>query len=88
MKHEFDENFGPLLQSECRDTLKFFRRLCGMPVRLLTMEQRTDVKDSHDRYANIEVSYLLQRLETYRGMALLATNHRGSRRRLAKCRFL
>jgi len=44
LKHEFDENFGPLLQSECRDTLKFFRRLCGMPVRLLTMEQRTDAR--------------------------------------------
>ncbi|CAN5292023.1 hypothetical protein BH11CYA1_BH11CYA1_12620 [soil metagenome] len=44
LKHEFDETFGPLLQSECRDTLKFFRRLCGMPVRLLTMEQRTDAR--------------------------------------------
>ena len=40
--------------------------------------KRTDVKDSHDRYANIEVSYLLQRLETYRGVAILATNHRGA----------
>jgi spore cortex formation protein SpoVR/YcgB (stage V sporulation) len=44
LKHEFDETFGPLLQSECRDTLKFFRRLCGAPVRLLTMEQRTDAR--------------------------------------------
>jgi len=42
LKHEYDENFGPLLQSECRDTLKYFRRLCGRPVRLLTMEIRTD----------------------------------------------
>jgi hypothetical protein len=40
--------------------------------------KRTDVKDSHDRYANIEVSYLLQRLESYRGLAILATNHRGA----------
>src|SRR5207253_5759470 len=40
--------------------------------------RRTEVKDSHDRYANIEVSYLLQRLETYRGVAILATNHRGA----------
>ena len=32
------------------------------------------MKDSHDRYANIEVSYLLQRMEAYRGLAILATN--------------
>jgi SpoVK/Ycf46/Vps4 family AAA+-type ATPase len=32
------------------------------------------VKDSHDRYANIEVSYLLQRMEMYRGLAILTTN--------------
>ena len=36
--------------------------------------KRSEVKDSHDRYANIEVSYLLQRLESYRGLAMLATN--------------
>jgi hypothetical protein len=36
--------------------------------------KRSDVKDSHDRYANIEVSYLLQRMEAYRGMAILTTN--------------
>ena len=36
--------------------------------------KRTEVKDSHDRYANIEVSYLLQRMEQYRGLAVLATN--------------
>src|SRR5205823_4491526 len=33
-----------------------------------------EVKDSHDRYANIEISYLLQRMETYRGLAILTTN--------------
>jgi SpoVK/Ycf46/Vps4 family AAA+-type ATPase len=32
------------------------------------------VRDSHDRYANIEVSYLLQRMEAYRGLAILTTN--------------
>jgi hypothetical protein len=36
--------------------------------------KRGDVKDSHDRYANIEVSYLLQRMEAYRGLAILTTN--------------
>ena len=36
--------------------------------------KRSEVKDSHDRYANIEVSYLLQRMEAYRGLAVLTTN--------------
>jgi ATP-dependent 26S proteasome regulatory subunit len=36
--------------------------------------KRTNVKESHDRYANIEIDYLLQRLESYRGLAILATN--------------
>jgi SpoVK/Ycf46/Vps4 family AAA+-type ATPase len=36
--------------------------------------RRSAVHDAHDRYANIEVSYLLQRMETYRGLAILTTN--------------
>jgi hypothetical protein len=36
--------------------------------------KRSEVKDSHDRYANIEINYLLQRMENYRGLAILATN--------------
>jgi SpoVK/Ycf46/Vps4 family AAA+-type ATPase len=36
--------------------------------------KRSEVRDSHDRYANAEVSYLLQRMELYRGLAILATN--------------
>ena len=36
--------------------------------------KRSEVKDGHDRYANIEVSYLLQRMEAYRGLAILTTN--------------
>lgn len=40
--------------------------------------KRSEVRDSHDRYANIEVSYLLQRMESYRGLAILTTNRRGS----------
>jgi ATPase family associated with various cellular activities (AAA) len=40
--------------------------------------KRSDVKDSHDRYANIEVSYLLQRMEAYRGLAILTTNHKAA----------
>jgi SpoVK/Ycf46/Vps4 family AAA+-type ATPase len=40
--------------------------------------KRSEVKDSHDRYANIEVSYLLQRMEAYDGLAILTTNLKGA----------
>ncbi len=40
--------------------------------------KRSEVKDSHDRYANIEINYLLQRMEAYRGLAILATNMKKS----------
>jgi SpoVK/Ycf46/Vps4 family AAA+-type ATPase len=35
--------------------------------------KRSEVRDSHDRYANIEIAYLLQRMENYTGVAALAT---------------
>src|SRR5215216_6901023 len=38
--------------------------------------KRSEVRDSHDRYANIEVSYLLQKMEGYPGAVILATNFR------------
>lgn len=40
--------------------------------------KRSEVKDSHDRYANIEISYLLQRMEAYDGVTILATNLRAN----------
>ncbi|HEY7876120.1 MAG TPA: ATP-binding protein, partial [Actinomycetota bacterium] len=40
--------------------------------------KRGEVKDGHDRYANLEVAYLLQRMETYRGLAILTTNLRSN----------
>ena len=50
--------------------------------------KRTEVKSSNDRYANLEVNYMLQRLETFTGICLLTTNHENAiddafRRRLA-----
>jgi shikimate kinase len=52
--------------------------------------KRTDVKDSHDRYANIEVNYLLQLMENYSGLAILATNRRQAMDRafLRRLRFV
>jgi SpoVK/Ycf46/Vps4 family AAA+-type ATPase len=38
--------------------------------------QRTQVKDAHDRFANIEIDYLLQRMEQFQGIAILATNRK------------
>jgi len=40
--------------------------------------KRSEVKDSHDRYANIEINYLLQRLESFSGLAIMATNMKGA----------
>ena len=40
--------------------------------------KRSEVRDAHDRYANIESAYLLQRLETFDGLAVLATNLRSN----------
>jgi hypothetical protein len=52
--------------------------------------KRSEVKDSHDRYANIEVSYLLQRIEAYRGLAILTTNMKSALDRafLRRIRFV
>jgi hypothetical protein len=38
--------------------------------------RRTEVKDAHDRYANLEISYLLERMERFKGLAILATNRK------------
>ncbi len=40
--------------------------------------KRTDIRDAHDKYANQEVAYLLQRIEGYAGLVILATNRRGN----------
>jgi len=40
--------------------------------------KRSEVKDAHDRYANVEVAYLLQRMETFDGLAVLTTNLRSN----------
>jgi hypothetical protein len=52
--------------------------------------KRGEVKDGHDRYANLEVAYLLQRMESYRGLAILTTNLRANvdRAFLRRLRFV
>ena len=52
--------------------------------------QRTQVKDAHDRFANIEIDYLLQRMEQFDGIAILATNRKSDLDRafLRRIRFV
>ncbi|MER6187915.1 ATP-binding protein [Streptomyces sp. NPDC001652] len=52
--------------------------------------RRGEIRDGHDRYANLEVAYLLQRMESYRGLALLTTNLRSALDRafLRRLRFV
>src|SRR4029077_11943522 len=52
--------------------------------------KRGEVKDGHDRYANLEIAYLLQRMEAYRGLAILTTNLRANvdRAFLRRLRFV
>jgi len=52
--------------------------------------RRSEVKDSHDRYANVEISYLLQRMEAYAGLAILTTNREADLDRafLRRIRFI
>jgi len=64
LSHVFDE-------AEQSNSILFFDEADAL------FGKRTEVKDSHDRYANIEVNYLLQRIEEYSGIAILATNMRG-----------
>lgn len=51
-----------------RDVILFFDEANAL------FGKRSDVKDCHDRYANAETNFLLQRLESYKGLAILATN--------------
>jgi len=59
-------------QADMRNAILFFDEADAI------FGKRSEVKDAHDRYANIEVSYLLQRMETYDGVTVLATNLRAN----------
>lgn len=68
---ETEKNLGRIFdEAETSNAILFFDEADAL------FGKRSEVKDSHDRYANIEVGYLLQRMEEYEGMAILATNLR------------
>ncbi len=53
-------------------------RCCCSTRRTPLFGKRSEVRDSHDRHANVEVSYLLQRIEDFDGIAILTSNLRSS----------
>jgi hypothetical protein len=66
---ETEKQLGAIFaEAERSQCVLFFDECDGI------FSKRTEVKDAHDRYANSEVNYLLQRLEQYEGIVLLATN--------------
>jgi DNA polymerase III delta prime subunit len=70
---ETEKNLAALFETaQNRDWILFFDEADAL------FGKRTGVKDAHDRYANQEVSYLLQRVEDYDGLAVLATNLRSN----------
>ncbi|WP_273703508.1 ATP-binding protein, partial [Candidatus Accumulibacter vicinus] len=56
--------------AETSDCLMFFDEADAL------FGKRTEVRDAHDRFANIEISYLLERMERFKGLAVLASNRR------------
>ncbi len=68
---ETEKNLRRLFDvAEAADVILFFDEADAL------FGRRTEVKDAHDRYANLEVSYLLERMERFRGLAILATNRK------------
>jgi len=70
---ETEKNLGRIFaEAERSNAILFFDEADAL------FGKRTEVKDAHDRYANIETSYLLQKMEEYEGMVILATNLRSN----------
>ncbi len=70
---ETEKNLGRIFdEAETSNAVLFFDEADAL------FGKRTEVSDAHDRYANIEVSYLLQKMEEYSGIVVLATNFRNN----------
>lgn len=68
---ETEKNLKRLFDAaDISDSLLFFDEADAL------FGRRTEVKDAHDRYANLEISYLLERMERFKGLAILATNRK------------
>jgi len=70
---ETEKNLAEVFsQAEASNAILFFDEADAL------FGKRSEVRDSHDRYANVEISYLLQRMEAYDGVTILATNLRAN----------
>ncbi len=70
---ETEKNLDQLFQrAELQGSILFFDEADAL------FGKRTEVRDAHDRYANVEVSYLLQLVEKHSGLILFATNHKAN----------
>lgn len=70
---ETEKNLSRLFdKAEHKDWILFFDEADAL------FSKRTDVRDAHDKYANQEAAYLLQRIEGYNGLVILATNQRAN----------
>lgn len=68
---ETEKNLKKLFDmADQSDTILFFDEADAL------FGKRSDVKDAHDRYANLEISYLLERMERFKGLAILASNRK------------
>lgn len=68
---ETEKNLSKLFdKAENKDWILFFDEADAL------FGKRTDIRDAHDKYANQEVAYLLQRIESYNGLVILASNQR------------
>ena len=66
---ETEKNLDRIFSAaQCSNAILFFDEADAL------FGKRSAVKDAHDRYANIEVAYLLQRIEEYEGVVILASN--------------
>ena len=65
---ETEKNLDRVFAATSTGTLLFFDEADAL------LGKRSDVRDSHDRYANIEIAYLLQKSEAFDGVAILAAN--------------
>ncbi len=80
---ETEKNLERLFaKAETKDWVLFFDEADAL------FGKRTSVKDSHDRYANQEVNYLLQRIEAYAGVALITLNRKGPLAKIWRKDFL
>src|SRR5262249_5086424 len=68
---ETEKNLSAIFaEAEASNAVLFFGEAGSL------LGKRSEVKDAHDRYANVEIGYLLQKMEEYTGAAILATNLR------------